>query len=662
MSRSREFEALFRAALDAVLVVDDVRTVVDVNPAACRLFGQHYAALVGTRVDAFLELPAEEVEAAWHSFLSTGEATDHARVRTPDGAVRDVEYRATAHVLPGRHLALLRDVTERRQAELERVELLRREQLRLRETETLLAVSRALSATLDPTETMRRVARDIALAVGADTVGAYLADERREYLRPIAGYHVPKDRLDDFRRFAIPITNHPAIEEAWAHRRPVWTDDMVSDPRVDQASYHRFPHQSDLFVPICVKDQPVGGFFVIWWTARHAVGRDELRLLQGISDLAGIFLDNAQLYREARDANRTKDEFLAILSHELRNPLGSISNAVHALDRPGLTNETATRLREIIRRQARHLGRLLNDLLDVARVTAGKITLRRQPTDVGELTRRCVETLRDSGKADVHRVTFRGEGPVVDADPTRLEQVVTNLLDNAVTYTPRGGHIDVEVRRHGPHALIRVADSGAGIAPEMLSQIFDLFAQATDVRARSTGGLGIGLTLVRRLVEMHGGTVTAVSEGAGRGSEFVIRLPLADAARPAPEPPPAGPARAHGRRILIVEDNDDARASLKALLEGLGHSVAEAADGERGITVAFEQQPDVVLIDLGLPTIDGYQVARSLRAAPESRRMTLIAVTGYGQPGDRERSREVGFDAHLVKPVTVDALSALVGS
>jgi CheY-like chemotaxis protein/anti-sigma regulatory factor (Ser/Thr protein kinase) len=276
---------------------------------------------------------------------------------------------------------------------------------------------------------------------------------------------------------------------------------------------------------------------------------------------------------------------------------------------------------------------LLNDLLDVARVTAGKITLRRQPTDVGELTRRCVDTLRDSGKADAHRVTFRGEGLVVDADPTRLEQVVTNLLDNAVTYTPRGGRIDVEVRRQDPHALIRVADSGAGIAPEMLSQIFDLFAQATDVRARSTGGLGIGLTLVRRLVEMHGGTVTALSEGAGRGSEFVIRLPLAEAARPAPEPPPAGAARAHGRRILIVEDNDDARASLKALLEGLGHSVAEAADGERGITVAFEQQPDVVLIDLGLPTIDGYQVARSLRAAPKSRQMKLIAVTGYGQPG-----------------------------
>lgn len=647
------------AALDAVLVVDDTRTFVDVNPAAGRLLGLGAAHLVGKRLDAFLELPAQDLDTAWQTFLTTGEQTGDVRVRRPDGVVRDVEYRATAQVLPGRHLALLRDVTERKQAETERAELLRREQARLRETETLLAISRALSATLDPTETMRRLAREIALALGADMAGAYLADARGENLRPVAGYHVPKDMLDCFRRFPIPIKNHPAIEEAWVHRRPVWTDDMASDPRVDRTSYERFPHRSDLFVPIRVKDEAVGGFFVIWWTVSRSFTRDELRLLQGISDLAGIFLENAQLYRQAADANRAKDEFLAILSHELRNPLGSISNAAHALDRPGLTGEQATSLRTIIQRQTRHLGRLLEDLLDVARIGAGKITLRRQPVDVGELTQRCVDAVRGGDTGHTHRLTFSGEPLVVDADPARIEQIVTNLLDNAVTYTPHGGGIDVEVRRDGGDAVLRVADSGAGIAAEMLSQIFDLFAQATTSGTRSAGGLGIGLTLVRRLVEMHGGRITALSEGIGRGSEFVVRLPLVPAPPAASAQPPAR-AREQARNVLLIEDDDDARTSLRILLESLGHRVVEAADGSRGVTLAGEQRPDVVLIDLGLPALDGYQVARALRATSVGRNMRLIAITGYGQPADRERTRAAGFDAHVVKPVTLDAVSALV--
>ena len=215
---------------------------------------------------------------------------------------------------------------------------------------------------------MRRVAREIARALAADMAGAFLADHAHEKLQPVAGYRVPKSLLESFRRFPIPIRNHPAIEEAWRHRRAVWTDDVPGDPRVDPESLRRFPHQSDVFVPICVKDRPVGGFFVIWWTKRRPFSEDELRLLQGISDLAGIFLENAQLYREAAEANRAKDEFLATLSHELRNPLGAISNAVNALERPDISTESAVRLRQIIHRQTHHLTRLLEDLLDVEEV------------------------------------------------------------------------------------------------------------------------------------------------------------------------------------------------------------------------------------------------------------------------------------------------------
>ena len=270
MSSQEQSEALVAAARDGVIVVDDSRTFVDLNPAACRLLGASASELIGRRFDDFIESGAD-LETAWKLFLRSGEQAGELRVIRPDGAVTHIEYSATARFVAGRHLAIVRDIAGRKLAEAERAELLRREQLRLRETETLLAVSRALSATRDPTETMRRVAREIALALGADMVGAYLADAAHDNLWPTAGYHVPRDLLDAFRRNPIPIKGHAAIEEAWFHRRAVWTDDMPGDPRVDPETLRHFPHQSDLFVPIRIKDRPVGGFFVIWWTARRSV-------------------------------------------------------------------------------------------------------------------------------------------------------------------------------------------------------------------------------------------------------------------------------------------------------------------------------------------------------------------------------------------------------
>jgi PAS domain S-box-containing protein len=651
------FEALFNAALDAVLVVDDARTFVGANPAACRLLGVPCDALIGRRFDDLLDRPGD-LDEAWQAFLRAGQQTGELRVLRGDGAVRDVEYAATAHGLPGRHLAILRDVTERKQAEGERAAALRREQRRLRETETLLAVSRALSATLDPTETMRRVSREIAHALGADMVGAYLADPAHENLWAVAGYRVPKEMLDTFRTVPIPIRRHPAIEEAWTHRRAVWTDDMPSDPRVDPASYGRFPHQSDVFAPIRVKDRAVGGFFAIWWTQRRAMTDDEVRLLQGISDLAGIFLENAQLYREAAEANRAKDEFLAMLSHELRNPLGAIATALAALDRVDPVGVAAARLRQIVHRQTHRLTRLVDDLLDVARAAAGKIALDTRPVDLAEVVRGCVSALLDSGRAGEHRVTVRAEPVVVDADVTRLEQVIMNLLDNAIRYTPPRGAVDVEVRRDGRAAMLTVADTGVGIAPEVLPRIFEVFTQGQQSMDRALGGLGVGLTLARRLVELHGGAIEAFSEGEGRGARFTVRLPVGAAARApvAPSPPKA----AASRRTLIIEDNDDAREGLRVLLGVLGHEVIEAAEGSQGVALALARQPEIVLVDLGLPGIDGYAVARAIRAHPAGRAMTLVAVTGYGQEDDRRRTKEAGFDAHLVKPVSQHALARIL--
>jgi PAS domain S-box-containing protein len=649
VSSQQESEGLLSAACDAVLVVDDGRRFLHANPAACRLLGLSAGDLRGRRFDDLLE-PGADLETAWQRFLRSGEQTGELRVIRADGAIRHVEYSATARFVAGHHLAILRDVADRRRTEAQR--------LRLRETETLLAVSRALSSTLDPTETMRRVAREIALALGADMVGAYFADAARENLWPVAGYHVPADMLEAFRRFPIPIKNHPAIEEAWAHQRAVWTDDMPGDPRVDPESLRRFPHQSDLFVPIRVKGRPVGGFFVIWWTAKRSFTEWEISLLQGVSDLAGIFLENAQRYRETAEANRTKEEFFATLSHELRNPLGAIANAVAALDHRGGSGDTAARLRQIIHRQTHHLTRLVDDLLDAARATAGKIALDRQPVDLREVVGGCVRSLHESGRAERHQVTLRAESVIVNADPTRLAQIITNMLDNAVKFTPSGGSVDVEVRREGPEGVVRVSDTGIGIDPDMLPRVFELFAQGQQPMDRPVGGLGIGLALSRRLVEMHGGTIAAASEGHGRGAQFTVRLPVAVTGPPGPAP--AGHRPDRRRSILIVEDNEDTRESLRLLLESLGHSVLEAADGGHGLALARQHQPEVVLIDLGLPGLDGYEVARTLRSSPFGKSTLLIAVTGYGQAEDRRRSEEAGFDAHLVKPVSQSLLLPLI--
>jgi PAS domain S-box-containing protein len=660
VSTPEESEALLAAARDAVLVVDDARTFVDVNPAACRLLGLPAEELRGRRLDEFLE-PGIDLEAAWRDFLVSGEQRGEVRLVRPDGQTRHVEYSGTARFIAGRHMAIVHDIAERKRIEVERQELLRRERLRLRETETLLAVSRALGATLDPTETMRRVAREIALALGADMVGAYLADDTRANLWPVAGYHVPHDMLETFRRIPIPVKNHLAIEEAWALRHAVWTDDMPGDARVDPEILRQFPHQSDLFVPISIKTRPVGGFFVIWWTARRSFTDWEIRLLEGISDLAGIFLENAQLYRETTEANRAKDEFLATLSHELRNPLGAIANAVAALDRRERGgDEAGARLRLIILRQTRHLARLVDDLLDVARATAGKIALEREPVDLREVVGGCVSAVRATGRADRHRLRFRGETVLVNADATRLAQVIANVLDNALKFTPVGGSIDVEVVREGQEAVVRVTDTGVGIDAATLPRVFDLFAQAVQSMDRSTGGLGIGLTLSRRLVEMHGGTIVAASEGRGHGARFTVRLPVEEAGKP--RSVATRPGQDRGRRILVVEDNPDARESLRMLLESLGHRVVTAVDGRQGLDLALTCRPEVVLIDLGLPEVDGYAIARAIRQAPGGKTIRLIAITGYGQAEDRLRSREAGFDAHVVKPVSEPVLSTLIAA
>ena len=364
--------------------------------------------------------------------------------------------------------------------------------------------------------------------------------------------------------------------------------------------------------------------------------------------------------KNAEAALRSSDVFIAMLSHELRNPLSAIAAAGELLQRPGVPPETSSRAGRIIRRQTVHFTRLIEDLLDVARITVGKMTLRREPVDLAEAVANALQApLTDEVRAWAP-VDRKLEHVWVDADPHRLNQIIENLLHNALKYTSRLGIIRVHTYQDGGCGVLKIDDTGSGIAAELLPRVFDLFTQGEQGPDRAHGGLGVGLTLVRRLVDLHSGNVEAYSEGTGRGSTFVVRLPLA--AAPAATMHPAGTevpiARAHS--ILVIEDNADARESLRMLLEIAGHAVSEAANGAAGVEYALKQEPSVALVDIGLPDIDGYEVARRIRSAKPGIR--LIALTGYGRDEDKERAHKAGFDAHLVKPVVMATLESVIES
>ena len=366
-----------------------------------------------------------------------------------------------------------------------------------------------------------------------------------------------------------------------------------------------------------------------------------------------------------READRRKDEFLAMLAHELRNPLAPVRNAVQILRLSGISPETAEQARAVIDRQVQHLVRLVDDLLDVSRIMRGKIELRKQRLDLAGVVARAVETAQPIIDAHGQRleVALPAEPLWVEGDLVRLTQVLANLLNNAAKFTERAGRIFLTATREADAVEVRVGDTGIGIAPELLPKVFDLFVQADRSIARSQGGLGIGLTVVKHLVELHGGTVSVTSAGTGQGSEFIVRMPTF-AAAPAGGPPLAPgeekPKVAHSRRVLVVDDNVDAANSLAMLLRLNKHQVCEAHDGFAALQAADQFLPDVVLLDIGLPGLSGYDVAKRLRADPRFAEILVVAMTGYGQEEDRQRSRQAGFDHHLVKPVEPGVVQKLL--
>ena len=380
---------------------------------------------------------------------------------------------------------------------------------------------------------------------------------------------------------------------------------------------------------------------------------DDSGVLVGAVNVVVDLTDRRRAEDALKAADRAKNEFLATLAHELRNPLGPLRNAAQILHLDGAFSPNLRWALEVIDRQMQQMTRLIDDLLDISRITVNKLELRKSTVELGEIVEAAVESSQPLLESCGHTLRVTVEPRVfVDGDLTRLAQVVSNLLNNAARYMERGGRVWLTAERQSVDAVISVRDEGIGLPADMLTQIFEIFEQVDRSLSRSRGGLGIGLTLVKRIVEMHGGTVAAFSDGAGKGSEFVVRLPARAAeATPSRE---SGSGRADAApvsRVLVVDDNEDAAASLGMLLEMAGHEVRAAHDGEEALTAAEDFRPDVAFLDIGLPRMNGYEVAERIRGQAWGKDMVLIALTGWGQDSDRLRSKEAGFDRHLVKPV-----------
>jgi PAS domain S-box-containing protein len=400
-----------------------------------------------------------------------------------------------------------------------------------------------------------------------------------------------------------------------------------------------------------------------WFLGRALPVRDEAgRVVRWFGTCTDIN-DQKEAEEALKEANRRKDEFLAMLAHELRNPLTPIRAGLHILRMPQADGATVDRVQEMMEQQVHHLTRLVDDLLDVSRITRGKIVLRKETVDLAAGVGHAVETVRPLLDSQHHTLTVSmpPEAVHLEADPTRLEQILVNLLNNAAKYTRPGGHVSLTVESANGTAVIRIRDTGVGMSADLLPKVFDLFTQADRTLDRSQGGLGIGLTLVHRLVQLHGGSVEAHSEGPGQGSEFVVRLP---ALRKPTEEPEAvreeTPGRNGSLRVLVVEDDAEVAQMLEVLLELWGHEVRVVCDGPTALVAYRTYQPEVVLLDIGLPGMNGYEVARQLRQQPGRKRPLLVAVTGYGSNEDKRQAHRVGFDLHLTKPIEPQQLEALL--
>jgi PAS domain S-box-containing protein len=661
----RGSEERLRLALDAGHLGDWAWTAgddaVELSPRACRIFG----VAAGTRptwtqMRGWL-LPEEAAAAGAAVEGALATRSDYAldyRVRRRDDE-REVWVAARGRGIydaAGRAVGMIgvvQDVTDRKRGEA-----------RERFLADLGAVTQPLT---DPEATAALVARKLAEHLAADRCAYAEADGEDHFV--IVGDHgrgvpsiVGRYALADF---GAEFTRLSRANE------PYVVTDVDADPRIPaelRTAYRQTQIRAVVSVPFHKEGRFAGGM-AVHQTSPRSWRPDEVELLRLVADRCWELLERARAIRRLREQDRRKDEFLATLAHELRNPLAPIRTGLQIV-KQAPEGAAAARARDVMERQVRHMVRLIDDLLDISRVSRGKIELLRQRLPIRAAIDLAVEASLPLVEEARHAlaISVPDEPLWVDGDLTRLAQVVSNLLNNAAKYTPRGGRITLGAVQQGAEVVLRVTDDGVGIAAEMLPHVFDLFTQGAVPEGRAQGGLGIGLSLVRTLVGLHGGSVGAESPGRGRGSTFTVRLPLATqdgvtggvaagaaAATPDEHRPPAPRT---GQRVLVVDDNVDAAESLALLLAHDGHEIRTAHTGPEALDVARAFAPEVVFLDLGLPGLDGYEVARRLRGDLGLRRVTIVAVTGWGTEKDRRRSAEAGFDEHLTKPVEPAAVHA----
>jgi PAS domain S-box-containing protein len=603
------YRRVFEAAHDGILLVDpDTRKITDANPFIAKLVGYSWDELVGKELwEIGLLRDEEESKEAFRTLQETGSIRyENMPLKAKDGQVHDVEFVSNVYKEGDADVIQcnIRDITERKRAA---------DAVRTAEERFRLMVESVKDYAIFSTDPEGLIN---SWNTGAERVFGYTESEIIGL--PIVTLFTPEDRA----------SGQPEYEMKTA----------AEQGRGDDERWHlkkggRRIYVSGMMTPI----------------------RDKAGRIQGFTKVARDITERIE-------ADRRKDEFLAMLAHELRNPLSSIGNAITLLKRPNASAEHIGWSKEVIDGQVKHLARIIDDLTDVSRISRGTFELRRARIDASAVINRAVDAVRPriEQKKQQLTVSFMPGTLWCEADQTRLEQALSNLLVNATRYTEAGGHIWLTARHEGEHISFKVRDTGLGILPAKLPEMFELFAQGDRTMARSEGGLGVGLAIIKRIAEMHDGCVTAFSEGLGKGSEFTLTLP----AIPQPKPVPADTriaGQAQNRRscILVVDDNVHTARGLARLLELSGHDIHTVHDGLDAIKEALAIRPEFILLDIGLPGMDGYQVARRLRA--EGLQTTvIIAITGYGQEEDCRRSREAGFNFHLVKPVDFDALESLI--
>jgi PAS domain S-box-containing protein len=665
----RFLAAIVQSSEDAIISKTLTGKILTWNSSAERLLGYSAEEAIGQSILMIIPPERQHEEAAIIERLRRGEGIEHYETVRLTKDERRIDVSLSISPVrddKGQVVAaskVLRDVTAQKQAQQAVVALKEELAVQLADLRRLHEMSTRLAATLELQPILDETLRAAVAIENADMGLLSLCDAEGQGLSIGASIGFQPEYLNLIQR----ASSGGACGTCYGERRRVLVPDIevnpIFEPYRDAARKAGF--RAVHSTPLVTRGGKTIGVLSTHFRRPYQPSARTIHLIDLCARQAVEFIENARLYAELRAADRSKEEFLAVLAHELRNPLAPIRNSLHIMRLSGELTSAGERVQEVMERQVSHLVRLVDDLMEVSRISRGKIELRKAPVELAEVMAGAVEASRPLIEEARHQlaISLPTEPLTLEADGIRLTQIISNLLNNAAKYTDSGGQIWLTARRERSDVVISIRDTGIGIPPEKLAHVFDMFAQVHATGYRNTGGLGIGLTLVRRLVELHGGKIEARSAGLGKGSEFIVRLPVSACKLEVAAPQPRKSDRTAplvSKQILVVDDNHDAADSLAMFLKFLGASVKVAYNGAAAIEMVAKSQPEIVLLDIGMPMLDGYGVARRIRELPDGGDLLLVAMTGWGQEEDKRRTALAGFDHHLVKPVDPVKLEKLL--